>query len=326
LLASEIMRSLRGTKRSRPGFSRRLGYRSNIAQRWETGLCWPTATSFFDICAQVGLDAKARIAKFLRREPPWLASVDLASPSGVAALLGELRGHARVSDIAQRSATNRFSVARWLKGTAIPKLPELLRVIDACSRRALDFVAAFVDPATLPSVAASWQQLELARDLAYTHPLSHAVSRALELQSHPGGRTEAELARKLGISLDQVQSSLALLAASGQVRKTRHGWAPRRHALVDTGADPARARALKLDWARLAIDRLSGGAPGHCGYSLFAISHQGLQQLREVQLAYVREMQSIIAASGEGDCVALYCAQLLDLAVPESNLFPSRSD
>ncbi len=48
--------------------------------------------------------------------------------------------------------------------------------------------------------------------------------------------------------------------------------------------------------------------------------------MREVQLAYVREMQSIIATSGEGDCVALYCAQLLDLAVPESNVFRSRPE
>ena len=95
--------------------------------------------------------------------------------------------------------------------------------------------------------------------------------------------------------------------------------------MIDTGADPGRARALELEWARLALERLSSGAPGHCGYSLFAISREGLQRLREVQLAYVRERQSIIARSGGEDCVALYCAQLIDLAVPESNAFRSRS-
>ena len=40
-------------------------------------------------------------------------------------LLGDLRGGASIVDIARSSGFSRFSVARWLAGTAQPKLPEL---------------------------------------------------------------------------------------------------------------------------------------------------------------------------------------------------------
>ncbi len=123
------------------------------------------------------------------------------------------------------------------------------------------------------------------------------------------------------MSREQVRQSLELLAASGQARKTRHGWAARGGAVVDTGADLTRARKLELEWARLAIGRLESGAPGHSGYSLFAIAREDLRRLREVQLAYIREMQSIIAASRKSDCVGLYCVQLIDMATAEANVF-----
>src|SRR5687767_6269673 len=77
-VASELLRALRGNKRSRPGFSRHLGYKSNIAQRWETGLAWPTAETFFQSCARLRVDVKAALAQFLRRNPPWLTGVTLA--------------------------------------------------------------------------------------------------------------------------------------------------------------------------------------------------------------------------------------------------------
>jgi transcriptional regulator with XRE-family HTH domain len=325
LLAADLMRHLRGPKRSRPGFSRFLGYRSNIAQRWETGLCAPTITSFFEFCKRLGVDVNGCVATFLRREPPWLGAAAFDTRESVAMLLSELRGRARLSEIAGRANSNRYTISRWVKGRATPKLPEFLQLIDACNGRVLDFVATFAAPETLPSAAARWRELSSSRELAYTHPLAHAVLRALELHGYQRRKSEAEpyLARKLGMSREEVQRSLELLAASGQARKTRHGWAARGGAVVDTGADPTRARQLKLEWARLAIARLETGSPGHCGYSVFAVAREDLRRLREVQLAYIREMQSIIAASKQSDCVGLYCVQLIDMAAAEGNVFRS---
>jgi DNA-binding transcriptional regulator YiaG len=40
--------------------------------------------------------------------------------------------------LAATSGFSRYSVARWLSGEAEPKLPELLQLIEASSRRALN--------------------------------------------------------------------------------------------------------------------------------------------------------------------------------------------
>ncbi len=178
LLAADLLRHLRGPKRSRPGFSRFLGYQSNIAQRWETGSCAPTITTFFALCERLGIGVAPCVAAFLRREPPWLAAAAFDTPQGIALLVSELRGRARLSEIAARAGSNRYTISRWLKGKATPKLPEFLRVLDACSGRVLDFVATLAPPEALPSAAAKWRELGPSRELAYAHPLAHAVLRA----------------------------------------------------------------------------------------------------------------------------------------------------
>jgi hypothetical protein len=317
-LASELLAALRGDKRSRPGFSRYLGYASNIAQRWETGLAWPSAHTFFLICARLRIDVPAALRAFLRRDAPWLR--DASADTLPAELLSELRGRTRLAAVVERTPYHRSSVSRWLDGSRQPKLPELLCLIEALSGRSLDFVASFVDPRRLPSIARRWEELVLARELAYEHPLSHAVLRALELDAYrAGGYRDPEfLPRALGMSGTDVDRALALLEQSGQVRKTRRGFQAQPR-VVDTGADPDRARGIKLGWAEFAVQRLRGGAPGQSGYNLFAISRADLRRLHEIQLAFVREMQTVIASSKSNECVALYCSQLIDLGASGPN-------
>lgn len=322
-LASELMTALRGDKRSRPGFSRYLGYASNIAQRWETGLAFPSAATFFSICERLRVDVPAALRAFSRRDAPWMHHAQ--SDTLAAELLCDLRGRARLVTVVERTPYHRSSVSRWLDGSRQPSLPELLCLIDALSGRTLDFVACFVDPRRLPSVARRWDELILARELAYAHPLSHAVLRALELDAYrAGGHRDPEfLPRALDLPATDIEPALALLEQSGQVRRSRRGYEvqPR---VVDTGADPERARGVKLGWAEFAVQRLRAGAPGQCGYNLFSISRADLQRLHEIQLAFVREMQTLIAASKGDECVALYCSQLIDLSVAEQNVFGAR--
>jgi hypothetical protein len=70
----------------------------------------------------------------------------------------------------------------------------------------------------------------------------------------------------------------------------------------------------------VAAERLRAGSPGSYGYSLFAISRADIRRLKELQRQYVRAMQSLIAESAPGECVGLYCAQLLDLDLHDNAL------
>lgn len=325
VIAAELIRSLRG-KRSQAAFSRKLGYRSNIVNRWESGRAFPTASTFLGVVAGVQKKQASVLQRFFPRPPSELVALGPSSPLGVALFLRELRGKTPILSIAKESGYNRYSVSRWLAGSVEPGLPQFLHLIEVLSRRLLDFLACCTDPSTLPSVARAHERHALARETAYAQPWSHAVLRALELD---GARERdasskldqaAWLADRLGAPAADIAAALALLEATGQVQRRAGRYTLKQVISVNTAHDPERSRALKVSWTETALERLRAGAPGNYGYSIFSISAADLRRLRDVHLEYVRAMQAIIAASQPGECVGLYCAQLLDLALTRNAL------
>jgi DNA-binding transcriptional ArsR family regulator len=306
---------LRG-RRSRAAFSQRLGYGSNVVHRWESAAAWPSAARFLTRIARVDARAAGALARFVGRpapETPRRAATEV-SQAEVAGLLRELRGNTPVSVLAERTGYSRFRVSRWLKGGSAPRLPALLCLVEAASRRLLDLLAELVDPRRMPTVAPRYRELLAARESAYDAPWSHAVLRALELTDSPRKHDPRWIAERLGISQAEVERGLSQLVRGGQATRRAGGrYSPTRVQLVDTRADPVRARGLKAHWARTAVDRLEAGTDGSFGYSLFAASRDDLARLRDLHLAYVRAMQSVIAESTAPECVGLYCSQLVDL-------------
>jgi len=319
-LAVELLRLLRG-RRSCAEFSRRLGYRSNVAHRWEAQRCWPTAARYLALVGRSGRSWSEYVVTFLGRRPDWLDAHAPESPEGVAAFLRQLAGKVAIGTISEMGGFSRYQVSRWLSGGTQPNLPEFLCLVDVMSRRLLDLLALFADPARLPSVAARWQQIDVARKAAYQMPWSHAVLRALEIEAPQRGAEQLSwLSQRVGIPVEVVRECLAVLRATGQVREHRS-----RHVLgeslpVVTAQDVSRARDVKVMWTRTALERLEQGKPGNFGYSLFAASRSDLRRLRELHLEYVRAMQAIVAASTPNECVGLFCAQFVDLAASDNAL------
>ncbi len=319
IVAADLVRALRG-RRSRAAFSKRLGYRSNVVYRWETGIAWPVTDDFLRAVGRVDPGVATLFPRFFGRSGPDGPSAEPPSAARVAAFLRELRGKTPIGVLAERTGYSRYRIGRWLKGSSRPRLPEFLSLVEASSRRLLDLFAGLIDPARLPSLAPRWRELCAAREAAYESPWSHAVLRALELAGYRRNPSTAWLAARLGLDEAGVEAGLAQLRRSGQVERSRGRYRVRRVQMVDTGADPARARKLKATWARTAVDRLEAGSAGSFGYSLFAVSRSDLQKLRDLHLEYVRAMQSVIAQSKSSECVGLYCSQLLDLASTDNAL------
>jgi hypothetical protein len=94
-------------------------------------------------------------------------------------------------------------------------------------------------------------------------------------------------------------------------------------AALTTGRHPSTLGVLTRAWTQVALERLEKHAPSHFGYSLFAVSRADLRRLRDLQLEYLREMQSIIARSAPNECVGLLCLHLLDLDASEHNALSS---
>lgn len=314
-IASDLLRALRG-ERSQVQLARRLGYKSNVATTWETGRRFPPASVALHVAERTGVDLQSAWTRFFRAPPPWLTQVPLGSPAGVALLLSDLRGGTPIGEVARRAGVSRFAASRWLKGTAEPRLPDLLAMIEATSLRLLDWIAVLTDPAGLPSVAAAWERLERHRRVAYDVPWSQAVLRALELAQYQRGRHRVGwIARRLGIPVEEESRCLEALAATGQIRWDGARWVGEPAMTVDTRRDAAASRALKRWWASVGLERMPA-SDGLFSYNVFTVSEADLERLRALHLAYFRELRAIVASSEPAERVVVANVQLFALDDP----------
>ncbi len=313
-ISSEFLRALRG-RRSQAAFSRRLGYRTNVAYVWEAGRAFPTAAKALAAAERVGIDLAAALRRFYKSPPAWLGTIELASSRGVATLLEDLRGRTSVVELARATGKSRFAVARWLRGEAEPRLPDFLLLIEKTSLRLLDLIASLVDPATLPSLARAWAELEAGRRAAYDLPWTQAVLRVLELTDYRRLKKHRHgwIASRIGISSDAERECLALLASTGQIFFARGRWQLREVLAVDTRRDAAAEQRTKRWWTEVALERLKDPASGMFSYNVFAVSDADLQRIQELQLAYFRQMRGIIAQSGPSERVVIASLQLVAL-------------
>jgi len=314
VLSSQLIRALRGS-RSQTALSRRLGYRSNVIYTWEAGDGFPTAARALGVARRVGVEPSEALARFYDQPPSWLGEIDVATRSGVTRLLGDLRGHRSINELAAATGRNRYAVSRWIKGTTEPRLPDFLRLVEACSLRLLDFIAAFVDPARLPAVADAWCALEAARGAARDAPWSHAVLRALELEQYRAlpRHERGWIARRLGISVDEEDHCLELLSQAGQIREGSEGHFEHQVATVDVRRDRLATRNLAAWCAELGQTRLAESGAGTFTFNLFGVSAQDLARLRQLQRDYFAELRAIVAESQPVERVAVANMQIFCL-------------
>jgi transcriptional regulator with XRE-family HTH domain len=314
-VARAFLVELRG-RRSQVQWSRRLGYKSNVAYAWESGRRWPTAAEALRAAARSGVDVEQALTRFYAARPP--VTGDPTTPEAVAALLDDLRGTATVAELARRADVSRYQLGRWLSGQTQPRLPDFLRVLEAASLRLLDFLACFVDPERLPGLAAPWRRLVARRRGASAIPWTQAVLRALELDAYRAlpAHEAGWLAARLGIPAEEEDRALRFLVETEQVAFDGAHYAPRAR-MVDTRLDPEVGRALKTHWTEVAADRLRAGAPGQFSYNVVAVSHADLERIRELHLGYFRAMRAIVAESTPAEVVAVVNVQLFALTAAD---------
>jgi DNA-binding phage protein len=315
LLSCDFMRALRG-KRSQPAFSKRVGYRTNVAYMWEAGRSYPTAAVALHAAQRAGVDLRGALTRFYRVVPGWLAHhADPATPEAVCALLEDLRASRPMVQVAAAIGKSRFAVARWFHGEAQPRLPDFFRLVEGVTLRLLDFVAAFVDPEQLPSVRSAWRQLETSRRAAYDAPWTHAVLRALELDAYRAlARHERGwIAARLGISPQEERRCLKLLASTGQIRRRRGRWVAAEVSTVDTRRDPEAAARLRSFWAQVGLERASADPGAVLSFNLGTLAAHDMERVRELHRRYFSELRAIIASSQPGEQILLANVQLVRL-------------
>lgn len=315
-LAQDFLRALRG-RRSQVAWSRRLGFKSNVAYPWETGRRYPNASETLRAIERSGRDVAAGLTLFYGRRPPWLDTVPATSPDAVVRLLEDLRGERTTTAIARAAGLNRNAVSRWMLGRTQPRLPDFLRVIDAASVRLPDFLAAFVEPSELPSLAPLWERIEARREGASRHPWTQALLRAIELEAYRQLPVHEVgwLAEHLGIPHEEEERCVAFLERTGQVER-RAGKLVGVTLAVDTRRTPLIGRQLKAHWTDVAAERIRAGADGQFSYNVFTVSDADFERIRELHLKYFHALRSIVAESEPGERVAVANVQLFALEKP----------
>jgi DNA-binding phage protein len=309
-IARQLLVALRG-HRSQTAWSRRLGYRSNIAYPWESGRRYPTAAEALRAAGRAGVDVRAALTRFYGREPTWFADTDPVSAEGIGRLLQDLRGAAPIGDVARRAGVSRFGLTRWLRGQTQPRLPDFLRVVEAASVRVIDFVAVLVDPTAVPDLAPLWRRLEARRSGAGAHPWTQAVVRMLEIAAYQAlpAHEPGWIAQRVGLTPVEEAECLAFLLETGEVSWTGTHY---RHEPVtlDTRRQPEVGRQLKAHWTSVAERWIREGRTGQFSYNVFTVSRADLERLRQLHLAYFHDLRALIAESSPAEVVAVANVQL----------------
>ncbi|MEQ1564689.1 MAG: DUF4423 domain-containing protein [Myxococcota bacterium] len=316
--ARELLRAIRGP-RSQIAFCRRLGYTSNVATDWEAGRRFPDAAEALRAAELCGIDVGAALRRFHPSAGAAWAT------DGLGGWLRALRGSTSHVFLAATCGASRHQVGRWLRGDAVPRVPQWLQLVDACTGRMPDLVAALVDVGQVPTVAAAAEARRRASRLVYDAPWTPAVITLLA--TAPSG-TVGALAGRLGLDPAALDPAVEALVAAGIV--ARDGGALRLVAPLTSsarGSDDDGHR-VRTHWAEVSRRRLHARGPGDVfGFDVFAVSRADLERIKERYLAFYREVRATVAASEPVETAGMLVVHLFDwggLDADDSFAEPSR--
>lgn len=315
LTASQFLRALRG-KRSQLAFSRRLGYRSNVACDWEAGRRFPTAARTLRNCAVLRLPVDAALAAF---QPACLPALRDGKRFRPGRWLDVLRGGTSVATLALRTGYSRYAIARWLSERAEPRLPAFLHLVEAITGRVSDLVEALVPIEQIPELLERHRRRAAAKRLAFDLPWTEAVLRVIETAGYQHGSSHEPgvIARRLGISTAEEAAALRRLEDAGVVSLSEGRYRDVQALSIDMTASPQDLQKLKTHWAQVALQRIAAPQPGDwLGYNVISISEADLERVRDVMRKAFREIRALTAASNPIETIALLNMQLISWADP----------
>lgn len=310
LTARELLRALRG-KRSQGAFSRRLGYRSNVACDWEAGRRFPTAARTLAHCERLGLPVQAAFEAF---QPACATALRTDGAFSVGRWLDALRGSTSTVALAKRSGFSRYALARWFAAQAEPPLPSFLHLVEEITGRVSDLVQALVRIEQVPSLLDAHRRRTAAKRLAFDHPWTEAILRVMETTSYrelPVHRA-GYIARQLNITETQEAVALRNLEQAGILSLENGRYRDVLPLTVDTNAAPKDLNQLKAHWTRVCLERLTAPrATDWLGYNVVSLSESDLARVHDVLRHAFREIRAIAAASEPVETVALLNLQLV---------------
>jgi hypothetical protein len=295
LAARQLMRAIRG-HRSQVAFSRRLGYRGNVAAKWEGGHRFPTFGEMLRASSRTGVDVAAALVRF---HAPSAALWNPKEPEVIHPWLASLRGQSSQTVLAERSGLSRQQVGRMLSGRAQGRLPQVLTLLHTMTGRMPDLIGHLVPIGEVPAIAKEAEARRALARLAFAHPWSPAARAWLGTQGRvPVNEAPHRLAEALGLSTESARVLIDALVTSGAAREERNHLRPSPRVTVEIDASSEDLQQVRAHWAQVSADRMARGAPGDLfSFNVFAVGREDLIRIQEAQRRFYREVRAIVADS-----------------------------
>ncbi len=314
-ISRQFLRALR-SNRSQAAFSRRLGFRSNVAAKWEAGQRMPNAVDVFAHSLRLGIDLRAVLHTFA---PGAFEAVGDPSEPQLAPWLNSLRGTQRLKAVSERSGLSRYSVGRFLTGHAQPRLPQFFALVEALTDRLPDLVEHWVGIEHVPLLEERYLRNRAARDALFSQPLCLAVMCLLDTTRLD--RPATEQIEAMALTLEQspaaIETCLETLSVGGVIRRDVDRFRLSGSLTVDAHSTKERERSARVYWTGLAHERAKAPAPDDlCSYNVFSIGKKDYAALQNLQREFYRGARALIAASEPTDMAGLLVVQLVSWQPP----------
>ena len=315
--AQQFIRAMRG-HRSQVALSRRLGYRGNVAAKWECGQRSPTFGEILRACMRLGIDVHGALHRF---HAPSASAWDPSKPEEIAGWLRALQGQTSQALLAERSGLSRQQVGRLLSGRTQGRLPMVMTVIDALTGRLPDLIGELVPIEQVPELARKSQVRQALARLAFAHPWSPAVQSWLGSRKEVRAATAAQqLSRDMGLPVEHAASLIDALVEAGVAEISRGKLRSAPATTVEVVATDEDMKRLRAHWAAVSADRMARHAPGDLfSFNVFAVSREDLEKIRQSQRRFYREVRAIVAESPP-EVVAMLVVHTAMLAGPDEGM------
>ena len=311
VVTRQLLRAIRG-KRSQTAFSRRLGFRGNAVAAWEAGRRSPRASMFLQACNRVGIDTYQAFQRFHQSSADLVSTL---SDQAIAMWLESLRGRTPIHELAARMGVSRYSVSRWLRGLAFPRLPEFLLLVEGMTGRVSDWVAELVPIAEVPALQEIHNRRLAAKNLAFEEPWTEVILRIFETTAYRNlaQHQEGYIAGVLGIDLLTEQRCIERMLCADVIHLDSNHLFIGESMTVHTQSTPEQTLKLKQHWNRVVLSRMELLREDDIfSYNVFSVSKSDRHKVREILLATYREIRALISDSKPSEVAGVFQIQLMN--------------
>ena len=288
--AQEMVRALRG-KSTQAALSRRMGFKTNVFYRWESGQRQIRISELVRLLSVRHSQYRAALWTFSGQSRPVTGlEDDWDWPSWLKAL----RGEKSVDALAEELDLKASALRRIFRGDSDPALSRLLPIIQSLTGRIVDFIDIMVDASQISAIQPYWQVVDAQRRIARDHMNAEAIIAALEIEGYRNLREHSNewIAGRLSLPVPEVEETLKALEQAGAIRRHENRYRVQSHRHVNTRHLPEVWSTLTQFWAERAMDL----PPEFCrrGYLVFSANEEAIKAVNQIYVSAHYEAVKVI--------------------------------